>query len=358
MSSFLEIEDGNEGKTQLDSQTTVRPARIRMKWLLLSVYCTLTALGNIGGPMFQRLYYLHGGNSKWLSSWLQSAGFLFLLPPLSLFYFRSLFYQKTSMVFFDMIESKLLVCAAALGIMIGLDNYMYSAGLSSLPVSTSALLFSTQLSFTALFAFVIVKQKFTFYSINAVVAMTLGAIVLALHTSGDRPPGVSQGKYLVGFFLTLGGAALLGLILPLLELTYSKSENPMTYVTLLQFQFVVNFFATIVCTVGMLINKDFETIPKESRNFKIGKVKYYEILVVSAIFWQIASLGIIGVIHCASSLFAGIFTSVLLPFTELAAVLAYNEKFTGEKGMTLAMCLWGFTSYFIGEHKKSRTSTT
>ncbi|PIA51980.1 hypothetical protein AQUCO_01000093v1 [Aquilegia coerulea] len=59
------------------------------------------------------------------------------------------------------------------------------------------------------------------------------------------------------------------------------------------------------------------------------------------------------IISSTSSLFAGILTSVLLPFTELAAIVAFHEKFTGEKGLSLALCLWGFTSYFVGEYKKT-----
>ncbi|KAF5180080.1 hypothetical protein FRX31_030335 [Thalictrum thalictroides] len=121
--------------------------------------------------------------------------------------------------------------------------------------------------------------------------MIFGAFVLALHTSADRPPGVSEEKYLVGFFFTLGGATLLGLCWPLVELAYSMG---------------------VMCTI-----------------------------------------------NCTSSLFAGILTSsVLLPFTELAAIVVFHEKFTVEKGLSLALCLWGFTSYFIREYQKTDKTYT
>ncbi|KAF5180079.1 Purine permease [Thalictrum thalictroides] len=328
------------------------PLKKRVKWSLLLLYCIITVVGGVGAPLLQRLYYMHGGTHKWLSSLLQSVGVVILLPPLTFLYLRNLITDKLSSKVF-LIDTKLILPSAAIGILFGLDNYMYSSGLSYIPVSTSSLLFSTQLAFTALFAFLLVKQKFTFYSLNSVAVMTFGAIVLAHHTNADRPPGVSEENYLVGFFFTLGGAALSGLCLPLIELACSKSRKPLDSLMVLQFQFVLSLFAAFVSIVGMLVNNDFRIIRQEAQNFTVGERKYYVILVASAILWQLTGIGIMCTINCTSSLFAGILTSVLLPFTELAAIVAFQEKFTVEKGFSLALCLWGFTSYFIGEYKKT-----
>lgn len=103
-----------------------------------------------------------------------------------------------------------------------------------------------------------VGQKFTSYSINAVFLLTVGAGVLALHTSGDRPAGESKREYYTGFFLTLLAAALYGFVLPLVELTYKKAKQAVTYTLVLEIQLVMCFFATVVCAVGMLINRDFQ----------------------------------------------------------------------------------------------------
>ncbi|KAF5198632.1 Purine permease [Thalictrum thalictroides] len=116
----------------------------------------------------------------------------------------------------------------------------------------------------------------------------------------------------------------------------------------------MNLVATLFVSIAMIINKDFQAIPREARDYEFGEVKYYVVLVTTAIVWQFLFLGLIGIIYCSSSLFAGIVNALLLPLTEVAAVIAYNEKFTGEKGMALALCLWGFTSFFIGEYKKVR----
>nr|DAD48339.1 TPA_asm: hypothetical protein HUJ06_018276 [Nelumbo nucifera] len=228
-----------------------------IKWSLLILNCTIMAIGTIGGPLLMRLYYLHGGNRRWLSSLLQSAGFPILLIPLSLLYLRHRRHRGVSPSEF-FIEPKLLVSSAVLGLLLGLDNFMYALGLSYIPVSTSAILFASQLAFIAGFARLIVKQRFTPYSINSVVLMTIGSITLGIHSDGDRPAGVSDGEYLSGFLLTLGSALLIGFILPSIEFAYSKASRAVDLTAVMQFQFNVGLFSSILSATGMLINKDFQ----------------------------------------------------------------------------------------------------
>ena len=90
------------------------------------------------------------------------------------------------------------------------------------------------------------------------VLLTIGAGVLALHTSNDRPNGESNKEYFAGFFMTLGASALYGFVLPLVELTYKKAKQAITYSLVMEIQMVMSLFATLFCTIGMLINKDFQ----------------------------------------------------------------------------------------------------
>ncbi|KAH0748712.1 hypothetical protein KY290_027944 [Solanum tuberosum] len=69
---------------------------------------------------------------------------------------------------------------------------------------------------------------------------------------------------------------------------------------------------------------------------------------------QFYFLGTIGVIYSSSSLVCGILISVLLPLTEVLAVILYGEKFSAEKGISLALCLWGCASYFYGDYKDNK----
>ncbi|KAL7208204.1 hypothetical protein ACSBR1_030036 [Camellia fascicularis] len=325
----------------------------KMKRLLLLLSTLLLTIGNCGGPLIMRLYFLHGGKRVWLSSWLETGGWPINFIPLIITYFhrRRKNGRTTNLI---VIKPPVFIAATVIGILTGLDDYLYAYGLAWLPVSTSSLIIASQLGFTALFAFLLVRQKFTSYTINAVVLLTVGAGILALHSSGDRPKGVSNRKYYLGFFMTIAAAALYGLILPMVELTYKKAKQAITYTLVLEIQLVMCFFATLVCTVGMLINKDFQAIPKEARAFGLGETTYYVVMVCSAIIWQCFFLGAIGVIFSASSLLSAIIIAVLLPVTEILAVIFYQEKFQAEKGVSLILSLWGFVSYFYGEFKHSK----
>ncbi|KAK4482027.1 hypothetical protein RD792_012951 [Penstemon davidsonii] len=340
----------------MDAQTTTTSTSA-MKRTLLIINCIILAIGNCGGPLVMRLYFIRGGKRIWFSSWLETGGWPIILIPLLVAYIRrrSRSNSPTKLI---LIKPRVFTAAAVIGVLTGLDDYLYAYGVAKLPVSTSALVIATQLAFTAVFAFFMVKQKFTAYSVNAVILLTVGAVVLGLHTSSDRPEGESSSEYLLGFFLTLAAAALYGLILPMVELTYKKAKQALSYTLVLEMQLIICFFATAFCTVGMLINNDFQAIGREAKIYELGETKYYLVIVWSAIIWQCFFLGAIGVIFYSSSLLSAIVITVLLPVTELLAVIFYHEKFQAEKGISLFLSLWGFISYFYGEikHNKKKNS--
>ncbi|KAF7138741.1 hypothetical protein RHSIM_Rhsim07G0208700 [Rhododendron simsii] len=204
------------------------------------------------------------------------------------------------------------LAATLIGVLTGLSDYFYAYGVARLPVSTSAL-------------------KFTPYSINAVALLTVGAGVLALHASSDRAKGEPNKEYYMGFFMTVAAAVLYGFILPLVKLTYRKARQAITYTLVLEIQLVMCFFATLVCTIGMVINKDFKCF----------------------------FLGAIGVVVSASSLFSAIITTVLLPVIEiLASCYFLQRKVPGRQRVSLVLSLWGFASYFYGEIKPSEEKST
>nr|XP_043636031.1 purine permease 1-like [Erigeron canadensis] len=362
--------DHNKNPTTTTTSGTTAPMTAKVspaaKKTLLILNCILLSIGNCGGPLIMRLYFIHGGNRVWLSSCLETAGWPFIVIVLIILYFHRCATNKNTpnkTTKFIYMRPRLFFAVAFIGLITGLDDYLYAYGVARLPISTSALIIAAQLGFTAVFAYLLVKQKFTPYSINAVVLLTVGAGVLALHTSSDRPKGESKKEYLLGFVMTVGAALLYGFILPLIELTYNKAKQEVTYTLVLEIQMVMCLFATIFCTVGMVFNNDFQVIPREATEFGLGKTKYYVILWASALIWQCFFLGAIGVIFCASSLLSGIIIAVLLPVTEVLAVVFYKEKFQAEKGVALVLSLWGFASYFYGEYKfiqktKDRTQSS
>ncbi|XP_034674710.1 purine permease 1-like [Vitis riparia] len=324
-----------------------------MRKALLVLNCVILSIGNCGGPLVMRLYFVRGGERIWFSSWLETAGWPLILVPLIITYMHRRTKQGSHAKLFFM-KPPLFVASAVIGVLTGFDDYLYAYGVAKLPVSTSALIIASQLAFTAAFAFLLVKQKFTSYSVNAIFLLSIGAGVLALHTSSDRPANESNKEYYLGFVMTLAAAALYGFILPLVELTYKKAKQAITYSLVMEIQMVMCFFATVFCTVGMLVNNDFQAISREAKEYELGESKYYLVVVWNGIIWQCFFLGAIGVIFSASSLVCGIVITVLLPVTEILAVIFFREKFQAEKGVSLALSLWGFVSYFYGEIKDSK----
>ncbi|CAI0549246.1 unnamed protein product [Linum tenue] len=82
----------------------------------------------------------------------------------------------------------------------------------------------------------------------------------------------------------------------------------------MQVQFVISMSSTLFCTLPMIINKDFEV--------------YYII--------------------------SGIITALLVPVQQVFAVITLREGFNAEKGMALALCLWGFASHLYGGYKAKK----
>lgn len=228
-----------------------------MKRILLVINCLIFSIGVCGGPLMMRLYFVEGGSRIWLSSWLQTGGWPLTLIPLAILYFYRRKIEGTDTKFY-FITPRIFIASFFIGIVTGLDNFFYSWGGSKLPVSTSSLLIAAQLGFTAVGAFFIVKIKLTSYSINAVVLLTVGAILLGIRANGDRPEGVTSKAYVIGFIMTLLAAALYGLIMPCIELIYLKAKQAITATLVLEIQMVVCFAATAFCTVGMIANKDFQ----------------------------------------------------------------------------------------------------
>lgn len=321
----------------------------RTKAFLVFLNCMLMAVGQVAGPLLVRIYYLHGGKSNWLGAWLLTAGFPILIIPIAISYIRARARAQAGRL---LVTPWLFSASVILGLLLGLDSYLYSFGMSYLPVSVSSILGSSQLAFIAIFAYIVVKHKFTHYSINAVVLMTFGSVILGFHMNGDRPRGESKGKYILGFFMTIGGAALHGFLMPALEFTYLKAGKAITFDLVLQVQFLISMFATLFCSIPMIINNDFKAISKEAAEFGLGETKYYTILLIAAIVLQLLVIGSLGVIFNSSSLLGGLVSSLLVPVQQAFAVIILKEVFNAEKGMALAMCLWGFASYLYGEYQK------
>ncbi|CAN1141721.1 Purine permease 3 [Linum perenne] len=329
-----------------------------MKKTLLLVNCVILSLGSAIGPLVLRLYFVKGATGVWIPAGLETAGWPIIIFPLIASYIYRRGRNGPKMTRVSFITWRLALASAVLGILTGLDDFLYASGVNYLPVSTSALVIASQLAFTACFAFLLVRQSFTAFSVNAIVLLCMGSGVLALNTSSDRPPHVTSAQYFKGFFMTVGAAVLYGFVLPAVEFTYKKADQSITYTLVLEMQMVISFFATSFNVVGMIIHKEIQEMPREAAKFELGgKVGYCLVLVAVALVWQCFFLGAVGVVSCGSSLLSGVLIATFLPITEILAVFIYNEQFGPQKAVALVLSLWGFVSYFYGEYKQMKDSS-
>ncbi|CAN0921288.1 Purine permease 3 [Linum grandiflorum] len=326
-----------------------------MKKLLLIINCILLSVGSAVGPLVLRLYFLKGGKGVWISAATETAGWPMIIPALigSYLYRRRSTYPSATKISF--ITWRLFLASAFFGILTGLDDFLYASGVNYLPVSTSSLIIASQLAFTALFAFFLVKQPFTAFSVNSVFLLCVGAGTLAMHAGSDKPAHETNAQYLKGFFMIVGAAVLYGFVLPGIELTYKKAKQNITYTLVMEMQLVISFFATAFNFVGMIASNEIQGMGKEAAGFEMGgKVGYWLVLTWSAIVWQCFFVGAVGVVSCGSSLLSGILIATFLPITEILAVFIYHEKFGAEKAVALVLSIWGFVSYFYGEYKQMK----
>ncbi|KAH1118557.1 hypothetical protein GYH30_047359 [Glycine max] len=321
-------------------------------WLRVSLYIIFLLVGQSAATLLGRLYYDNGGNSKWMATFVQSAGFPVLLPLL--FYFprqthakfnnnpsNNDYSYKTKPKF-----STLVFLYLAFGLILTGDNLMYSYGLLYLPLSTYSLLCATQLVFNAVFSFFLNSQKFTAFIINSVVLLTISASLLAINSDSDEDStGLSREKHVIGFFCTIGASATFSLYLSLVQLSFQKVIKRETFSAVLDMQFYPSFIATCACVVGLFASGEWKSLNNEMKGYDKGSVPYVMTLLWIAVTWQISSIGMLGLIFEVSSLFSNVIGTLALPIVPILAIVFFHDKINGVKFVALLLAVWGFLSY-------------
>lgn len=330
-----------------------------MWWFRVILYIVSLLSGQSAATLLGRLYYDKGGNSKWMATFVQSAGFPVLLPIL--------LYVQLSKSSINNAPPKqpststFLLLFLFFGLLLAGDNLMYSYGLLYLPVSTYSLICATQLAFNAVFSFLLNSQKFTALIFNSLLLVTVSASLLAVHPDSDSTTKVSKRKYIIGFLCTVGASATYSLFLSLLELTFKKIIKRETFDAVLLMQIYPSFVATCVCVVGLFASGEWRTSPSEMKEYEKGRVSYVMTLFWTAVSWQISSVGLLGLIFEVSSLFSNVISTISLPAIPILAVIFFHDKMDGVKVISLILAIWGFLSYvyqhYLDDVKaKSRTS--
>lgn len=318
-------------------------------WLLLLLSSLSMLIVFPASSILSRLYYSNGGKSKWIISWAAVAGWpipTIILIPIYLFYKK----KPTPLTL------KLAFWYIMLGFLSAADNLMYAYAYAYLPASTASLLASSSLVFSALFGFLIVKNKINASTINALFIITAAMVIIGLDSDSDIYGNVTKSQYAMGFVWDILGSALHGLIFALSELVFVKLLGRRSFHVVLEQQVMVSFSAFVFTTIGLILNNDFHGMSSEAKVFKGGEVSYWMVIIWSAITFQLGVLGATAVLFLASTVLAGVLNAVRVPITSIAAVILLKDPMSGFKILSLIITFWGFASYVYGNFSASKNS--
>ncbi|XVE97471.1 hypothetical protein REPUB_Repub03eG0022600 [Reevesia pubescens] len=318
-------------------------------WILLFLGSLGMLVAFPASSLLSRVYFANGGTSKWIISWVAVAGW----PIPALILFPTYIFFKTSPTPLNLY---LFLSYVFLGFLSAADNLMYAYAYAYLPASTAALLASSSLVFSALFGFLIVKNKLNASMINAIVIITASMTLIALDSDSDRYPYVTNGQYIWGFVWDILGSALHGLIFALSELVFVKFLGRRSFHVVLEQQVMVSFFAFLFTTIGVIVNNDFQGMVSEAKTFKGGKTAYNLVLIWGVIAFQLGVLGSTAVLFLASTVMAGVLNAIRVPLTSIAAVILLHDPMSGFKILSLFITFWGFASYIYGTSTGSKLS--
>ncbi|KAG0503754.1 hypothetical protein HPP92_003826 [Vanilla planifolia] len=213
----------------------------------------------------------------------------------------------------------------AISLLTGLDDFLYALRTGLPPRLDLRRPHRDTWPFTALFAYFIIKQRFTAFSINAVALLTVGR-----RCSPCAPATAQRGEtrqVLEGFVLTLQGcrAVRAGVAVGGAYL-HAKAGRAIL---------------TVVMGCGLSSDSSYRPLPSAWSSTTIQKIFMYIIVKLKAV----------GVISCVNTLLAGVLIAVFIPVVEFLAAI-FLEKFTGER--VALLCLWGLASYSHGEYREGK----
>ncbi|CAA6669730.1 unnamed protein product [Spirodela intermedia] len=302
-------------------------------WFVVGLNVFFLLAGQTAATLLGRFYYDQGGNSKWMATLVQSAGFPILL-------FAYIFFPSSSSsssggspggAAARRPPAALLAAVyLSIGLLVAGDNLMYSYGLLYLPVSTYSLICATQLAFNAVLSRLINSQKFTHLILNSVLLLTFSAALLG---------------YALGFILTLGASATYALILSLMQLAFERVIKRATFRVVLEMQIFTSAVAAGASAAGLLGSGEWRSLAGEAAAYGKGEASYAMTLAGTAVAWQVASVGVVGLVFLVSSLFSNVISAVALPLVPIFAVFFFGDPMDGEKVLAMLLAVWGSASY-------------
>nr|CAD1818532.1 unnamed protein product [Ananas comosus var. bracteatus] len=158
-----------------------------------------------------------------------------------------------------------------------------------------------------------------------------------------------------------GASATYSLILSLMQLTFEKVIQRETFSVVLDMQIYTALVATCASVVGLFASGEWRSLKGEMEAYKTGTVSYVMTLVWTAVSWQVASVGVVGLIFVVTSLFSNVISTLSLPVVPIFAVIFFHDKMDDVKIMAMLISIWGFVSYlyqhYLDDSKGKKPST-
>ncbi|CAH8343139.1 unnamed protein product [Eruca vesicaria subsp. sativa] len=309
----------------------------RSQWwifVFISIFFLISA--QAVAVLLGRFYYDQGGNSKWISTLVQTVGFPILYLPLCFLPASS---SQSSCSFKTLVWIYL-----SLGLAIGLDNLLYSYGLLLLSASAYSLICATQLVFNAVFSYFINCEKITFWTVTSVFLLTISALVIALDDDSDSPSG--GWIYVIGCLLTLLASLIYSLQLSLMQFSFEKLiKKESSFAMVLEMQIYTSLVASCVSVMGLFASGEWKMLKMEMEEFHKGQVSYVLTLVGTAVSWQLGSVAAVALIFLVSSLFSNLIGTLSLIVTPLAALVVFEDKLTVAKIVAMLFAIPGVAFY-------------
>ncbi|CAE6128111.1 unnamed protein product [Arabidopsis arenosa] len=336
---MLLLKEEDEGTRRTSVPTQLMKLKRTQWWILVFISIFFLISAQAIAVLLGRFYYNEGGNSKWISTLVQTCGFPILYLPLCLLP-ASHSSSSSSCSFKTLVWIYL-----SLGFAIGLDNLLYSTGLLYLSASTYSILCASQLAFNGVFSFYINSQKITCLILFSVLFLSVSAVLVSLDDDSNSPSGDSKWSYLIGCFCTVLASLIYSLQLSLMQFSFENVLKSETFSMVLEMQIYTSLVASCVAVIGLFASREWMLLSEEMKEFQEGQVIYVLTLVGTAVAWQLGSVGAVALIFLVSSLFSNLIGTLSLIVTPLAAIAVFHDKLTEVKIVAMLIAFMGFTFY-------------
>ncbi|MCE3051845.1 hypothetical protein HAX54_050955 [Datura stramonium] len=340
----FEDPEGTESSENAKNNNNIQSSKFIL-WLQIFVFTFFALAGQSVGTLLGRVYYEQGGQSRWIATLAQTAGFPILLPFIC---YPSAINQSDQHDQLSIRQPSIFVRALVyifLGLFQVANSMLFTVGVQYLPASTYSLISGSQLAFNALTSFFLNGQKITAIILNSVVILSFSSSAIIFQDEAGDSGEVSQKSLLIGFAATTFGSLGYALQFSLTELAFQKVFKSGTLKVVMKMSFFIGLFVTLASLTGLFASGNWRDLEKEMGGYRRGKVSYVVNLVCTAVAWQLYAVGSIGLVFKASSLFSNVIINLGTSVVPIFAMVFLKDRMTGLKVFSLLLGLWGYASY-------------